>query len=160
MTGVDSCIRDVETTTRNGALRLQARISGLVYRYGNRRDASRLQLGKTLSKMSISRRPICRSSRQQVSCRSCRSKMCDVRHRRRTWYVRAGVTAGTGAASGGLYYGNGAGSKAVLAVPRGNDVRLSTYAIVHGWIMRWLIRFGTTSAFAIIPGARFWRICL
>ncbi|MFL6468706.1 MAG: S8 family serine peptidase [Pyrinomonadaceae bacterium] len=132
ITGIEKMIRDTEVTTRNQGLPVSGRNIGIAY-VDTGIDATHpdLQLGQNviqnvyfatadvMVELPAGFLPIVPVENAPIS---------DVEGGHGTF--GAGVAAGTGAASGGLYTGMAPGAK-LIGIRAGNDVGLTTYAIVQ-----------------------------
>lgn len=132
ITGVEQLIRDVETTTRNGGLPVTGRNIGVAY-IDTGIDATHpdLQLGQNVIQnvyFATADLPVEPPAGFLPVVPVENVPTSDIEGGHGTF--GAGVTAGTGAASGGLYTGMAPGAK-LIGIRAGNDVGLSTYAIVQ-----------------------------
>ena len=132
ITGVEQLIRDVETTTRNGGLPVTGKNIGVAY-IDTGIDATHpdLQLGQNVIQnvyFATADLPVEPPAGFQPVVPVENVPTSDIECGHGTF--GAGVTAGTGAASGGLYTGMAPGAK-LIGIRAGNDVGLSTYAIVQ-----------------------------
>ncbi len=132
ISGVENLVRDTEVTTRNGGMPVTGRNIGVSY-IDTGIDATHpdLMLGQNViqnvyfatadipEEPPAGFLPIVPVENVPIS---------DVEGGHGTF--GAGVTAGTGAASGGLYTGMAPGAK-LIGIRAGNDVGLTTYAIVQ-----------------------------
>ncbi|PYS87322.1 MAG: hypothetical protein DMF62_12830 [Acidobacteria bacterium] len=132
ITGVEQLIRDVETTTRNGGLPVTGKNIGVAY-IDTGIDATHpdLQLGQNVIQnvyFATADLPVEPPAGFLPVVPVENVPTSDIEGGHGTF--GAGVTAGTGAASGGLYTGMAPGAK-LIGIRAGNDVGLSTYAIVQ-----------------------------
>src|SRR5436190_2062959 len=132
ITGVEQLIRDVETTTRNGGLPVTGKNIGVAY-IDTGIDATHpdLQLGQNVMQnvyFATADLPVEPPAGFLPVVPVENVPTSDIEGGHGTF--GAGVTAGTGAASGGLYTGMAPGAK-LIGIRAGNDVGLSTYAIVQ-----------------------------
>jgi subtilisin family serine protease len=132
ITGIESMIRDAEVTARNHGMPVSGRNIGIAY-VDTGIDATHpdLQLGQNviqnvyfatadvMVELPAGFLPVIPVENAPIS---------DVEGGHGTF--GAGVAAGTGAASGGLYTGMAPGAK-LIGIRAGNDVGLTTYAIVQ-----------------------------
>src|SRR6476620_1491272 len=132
ITGIESLVRDIEVTSRNSGLPVSGKDVGIAY-VDTGIDATHpdLQLGQNVIQnvyfatadvpvdLPAGFVPIVPVENVPIS---------DIEGGHGTF--GAGVAAGTGAASGGLYQGMAPGAK-LVGIRAGNDVGLTTYAIVQ-----------------------------
>ena len=132
ISGVENLIRDIEVTTRNSGMPVSGRSIGVAY-IDTGIDATHpdLQLGQNVVQnvyFATAEIPENPPAGFLPVLPVEDQPMTDVEGGHGTF--GAGVTAGTGAASGGLYQGMAPGAK-LIGIRAGNDVGLTTYAIVQ-----------------------------
>ena len=132
ITGIENLIRDSEVTTRNGGLPVSGKNIGIAY-IDTGIDATHpdLQLGQNVIQnvyFATADLPVEPPAGFLPVVPVENAPISDVEGGHGTF--GAGVAAGTGAASGGLFTGMAPGAK-LVGIRAGNDVGLSTYAIVQ-----------------------------
>jgi len=132
ISGVENLVRDAEITSRNNGLPVSGKNIGVSY-IDTGIDATHpdLQLGQNVIQnvfFATAEVPLELPAGFLPIIPVENSPITDVEGGHGTF--GAGVTAGTGAASGGLYQGMAPGAK-LVGITAGNDVGLSTYAIVQ-----------------------------
>lgn len=132
ITGVENLIRDTEVTTRNQGFPVTGRNIGIAY-VDTGIDATHpdLQLGQNVIQnvyYATADLPVEPPAGFLPVVPVENVPISDIEGGHGTF--GAGVTAGTGAASGGLYKGMAPGAK-LIGIRAGNDVGLTTYAIVQ-----------------------------
>jgi subtilisin family serine protease len=132
ITGIEKLIRDTEVTTRNQGLPVSGRNIGVSY-IDTGIDATHpdLQLGQNVIQnvyFATADLPLDPPAGFLPIIPVENVPISDVEGGHGTF--GAGVTAGTGAASGGLYTGMAPGAK-LIGIRAGNDYGLTTYAIVQ-----------------------------
>ena len=132
ISGVENLIRDMEVTTRNGGLPVSGKNIGVSY-IDTGIDATHpdLQLGQNVAQnvyFATADVPLNLPSGFLPIVPVENAPISDVEGGHGTF--GAAVTAGTGAASGGLYSGMAPGAK-LIGIRAGNDVGLTTFAIVQ-----------------------------
>src|SRR5687767_1691382 len=132
ITGVEKLIRDTEVTTRNGGMPVSGKNIGVSY-IDTGIDATHpdLQLGQNVIQnvyFATADLPVEPPAGFLPIVPVENVPISDVEGGHGTF--GAGVTAGTGAASGGLYTGMAPGAK-LIGIRAGNDYGLTTYAIVQ-----------------------------
>lgn len=132
ITGIENLVRDIEVTTRNGGLPMSGRNIGVAY-IDTGIDATHpdLQLGQNVIQnvyFATADVPVEPPAGFLPIVPVENVPISDVEGGHGTF--GAGVTAGTGAASGGLYQGMAPGAK-LVGIRAGNDVGLTSYAIVQ-----------------------------
>jgi subtilisin family serine protease len=134
ITGIESLVRDSEVTTRNSGLPVSGKNIGIAY-VDTGLDATHpdLQLGQNVAQnvyFATADVPVDLPAGFVPVLPVENTPMSDVEGGHGTF--GAAVAAGTGAASGGLYTGMAPGAK-LVAIRAGNDVGLTTYAIVQAF---------------------------
>ena len=134
ITGIESLVRDSQVTTANGGLPVSGKSIGIAY-VDTGLDATHpdLQLGQNVAQnvyFATADAPADLPAGFVPIVPVENSPMTDIEGGHGTF--GAGVAAGTGAASGGLYTGMAPGAK-LVAIRAGNDVGLTTYAIVQAF---------------------------
>ena len=132
ITGIESLVRDLEATTRNSGLPVTGKNIGIAY-VDTGIDATHpdLQLGQNVIQnvyFATAEVPVELPAGFVPILPVENVPISDVEGGHGTF--GAGVTAGTGTASGGLYQGMAPGAK-LIGIRAGNDVGLTTYAIVQ-----------------------------
>ena len=132
ISGVESLIRDAEVTARNSGMPVSGRNIGISY-IDTGIDATHpdLQLGQNVAQnvyFATADVPVSLPSGFLPIVPVENAPISDIEGGHGTF--GAAVTAGTGAASGGLYAGMAPGAK-LVGIRAGNDVGLTTYAIVQ-----------------------------
>jgi subtilisin family serine protease len=132
ITGIESMMRDAEVTARNQGMPVSGRNIGIAY-VDTGIDATHpdLQLGQNVIQnvyFATADLPIDPPAGFLPVIPVENAPISDVEGGHGTF--GAGVAAGTGAASGGLYTGMAPGAK-LIGIRAGNDVGLTTYAIVQ-----------------------------
>ncbi len=132
ITGVENLIRDMQVTSLNQGMPVTGKNVGVAY-IDTGIDATHpdLQLGQNVIQntfFATAEVPLELPAGFLPIVPVENSPMTDVEGGHGTF--GAGVTAGTGAASGGLYQGMAPGAK-LIGINAGNDAGLSTYAIVQ-----------------------------
>ena len=132
ITGIENLIRDSEVTTSNGGLPVSGKNIGIAY-IDTGIDATHpdLQLGQNVIQnvyFATADLPVEPPAGFLPVVPVENAPISDVEGGHGTF--GAGVAAGTGAASGGLFTGMAPGAK-LVGIRAGNDVGLSTYAIVQ-----------------------------
>ena len=132
ITGIENLIRDSEVMTRNGGLPVSGKNIGIAY-IDTGIDATHpdLQLGQNVIQnvyFATADLPVEPPAGFLPVVPVENAPISDVEGGHGTF--GAGVAAGTGAASGGLFTGMAPGAK-LVGIRAGNDVGLSTYAIVQ-----------------------------
>jgi subtilisin family serine protease len=132
ITGVEDLVRDIEATTHNGGLPVSGKNIGIAY-VDTGIDATHpdLQLGQNVIQnvyFATADIPVEPPAGFLPIIPVENVPISDIEGGHGTF--GAGVAAGTGAASGGLYQGMAPGAK-LIGIRAGNDVGLTSYAIVQ-----------------------------
>jgi subtilisin family serine protease len=134
ITGIESLVRDIEVTSRNSGLPVSGKDIGIAY-VDTGIDATHpdLQLGQNVIQnvyFATADVPVDLPTDFVPVLPVENTPITDIEGGHGTF--GAGVAAGTGAASAGLYTGMAPGAK-LIGIRAGNDVGLTTYAIVQAF---------------------------